>query len=233
MELLARYPNNTKLVDTGFSDEFGNSKLLMYENGVLLSNTKFSGVVYINETTFQVYGNAEFTKTGIFKIGMEVDWNAETPRQKYNKAYQAFTQNLKDRINSLNGKCFCQYPRIIDYIENRFSDDSRILQSQMQNLFLISLNSGYDSTSGVETVNYECRICKSTYVYKYRERGIDELKLKENKNQSPIGKNIIEYAPNFLTAYFNEVFCRESYIHREKLIKSDCECLINYLFELK
>ncbi|MFT4662593.1 MAG: hypothetical protein ACI8XB_002883 [Patiriisocius sp.] len=232
MKLLARYPNNTKLLDSGIEDEFGNTQLLAFENGELLNSVKVSGVVYINERTFQVYSGKDQKKQGIFKIGQGFDWDAETPRQKYNDAHEKFRQKIDSETKNIDGLCYCSFPRIIDYIENRGSDDGMILKQNFQHNFLSLQDSHYDEENDARASQMICKVCNSEYEWKYRERGIDSLRAKSIKAKT-FGEQPEDIAPNFLKALFDEVFCRTSYIYREKLEKADLKTTINYLFQRK
>ena len=232
--LLQRYPNNTLLVRVENKDECGNNQQIIYENGELLLKQKFSGVVYINKSIFEVYsGFGENEKTGILRVGEKVDWNAETPRQKMNKAYEAFDVKLNTRIAELSDSCFCSYPRILDYIENRYSEDNQYLQSNLQKLCLNFQHHSYDRNTGVETLTLLCSQCQSIFESKFRERSAIKLVLLQKGNFNQIGKDVEEYAPCYLNPLFDGLFCRESYMHREKLYKSDLLTLMNYLFEKK
>ena len=137
MKLLARYPNNTKLLDSEVEDEFGNTQILVYENGDPLTNKKVSGVVYINEKVFEVYSGKDLKKTGLFRLDKGFDWDAETPRQKYNLASTEFCKRVDLETGTLAELCYCSFPRIVDYIENRESDDSRILKQSLQHNYLV------------------------------------------------------------------------------------------------
>ncbi len=232
MKLLARYPNNTKLLDTEIEDELGNTKLLAFENDELLTSVKVSGVVYINEQTFQVYSGKDLKKQGLFKIGKGFNWDVETPRQKFDSAHEKFRDKINSETMNLNGLCYCSFPRIIDYIENRGSDDSMVLKQNFQHNFLSFQDSYYDKENDARVSKMNCKVCNSEYEWKYRERGIDSIYAK-NIIAKTVGEQPKEIAPNFLKALFDEVFCRESYIHREKLEKADLETTVKYLFSRK
>jgi hypothetical protein len=232
MKLLARYPNYTKLLDTEIEDEFGNTQLLAFENDELLTSQKVSGVVYINEQTFQVYSGKDLKKQGIFKIGEGFDWDIETPRQKYDSAHEKFRDRIKSETVNLNGLCYCSFPRIIDYIENRGSDDSMVLKQYFQHNFLSFQNSYYDKENDARVSKMNCKVCNSEYEWTYRERGIDSIYGK-NIRAKIFGEQPEEIAPNYLKALSDEVFCRESFIHRVKLEKSDLGTTVKYLFSAK
>lgn len=227
--LMARYPNNTKLINTKIPDEHGNTQALMYEDGQLLTPEKFSGVVYINETTFEIYSGTGPRKAGLFIIGKGTDWNCETPRQVINKASTVFWDILRRKFKEMEPACSCSYPRITDYLA-RNARESGYLFNLIQYHFLIVQQSSLDDTTGVATVNYTCRICNSEYEWKYKERGIDQIRMTKDRCLSKIGKEPSVNAPNYLDALFANVFCQKSYLYRNNLYESDLETLMEYLF---
>ena len=230
--LLARYPNNTKLVDTKKTDENGNTQMIMTEDGVLISEEKFSGVVYVNETTFEVFSGNRLEKTGLFKIGFGTNWNIETPRQIVNKAHVDFKEILERKIKEIEPNCLCSYPRITDYL-NRNATESVYISGVLRHSFLQFNNSKYDMQTEVETSNYNCKVCNSEFEWKYKERGIDKLTLIKNKLTNKIGKESEIEAPNFIEATNNNAYCKQSSLFRDKLFESDLNGIINYFFAKK
>lgn len=230
--LLARYPNNTKLVDTKISDENGNTQILMTEEGFIITNEKFSGVVYINKTTYEVFKGVEHNKIGIFVIGNGTNWDIETPRQLVNKAHTDFRNIFYRKIKENESKCLCSFPRISNYL-TRSSSESSYIAVALRNEFLTFINSIYDNQTEIETHNLKCKVCSSEYTWKYKERGIDELNLTKDKLVNKIGKDSEEDAPNFIDSLTDKLYCNQSYLFRHKLYESDLCDLINYLFEKK
>lgn len=231
-KLLARYSNNTKLVDTKTPDINGNTNVLMTEEGILLIAEKFSGVVYIDNKTFEVYSGVEHKKSGIFKIGEGVSWGCLTPRQIVNKAHNDFSEALKDKFSKVLNTCPCSYPRIIDYISRGCTDGFYLKKLVMDN-YLIIINSSYDPSQEIETNELNCKICHSEFEWKFKERGVDSLILKKNNCKIQVGKELAENAPNFIDALTDKVFCNQSFLYRQKLMESDLETTLNYLFEEK
>jgi len=230
MKLLARYPNNTKLIDSEIEDDFGNTQLIVYENGDPLTNYKVSGVVYINEKLFEVYSGKDLIKTGLFRVGEGFDWEAETPRQKYNRANAEFRKSVDLETKKLNELCYCSFPRIVDYIENRGSTEGWILKQIFQQKFLVAQDYFHDQENDAMATILNCKVCNSEYEWKYRERGTDALYLKIN-HAKIIGKLPTDIVPNYLQALFDEVFCKVSYISRFNLEKANLENTIDYLFD--
>jgi len=230
--VMARYPNKTKLVDTKDPDEHGNTLMIMTEDGVLISKEKYSGVVYVNEFTFEVFSGVRNRKTGIFKIGSGANWDIETPRQIVEKAHFDFKKELESKIDKIEPFCLCSYPRITNYL-TRNSSESYYLAYIIRQKFLKSTKSNYDTQTGVTTTNYNCKICDSEYIWKYRDRGIDELRLTEDKLEVKIGEEPENEAPNFINAIHDKVYCNKSYLFREKLFESNLNNVIEYLFKRK
>ncbi|MFN7913153.1 MAG: hypothetical protein ACK5QC_15120 [Bacteroidota bacterium] len=230
--LLARYPNNTKLVDTKTPDINGNTNALMTEEGKLLIAEKFSGVVYIDNKTYEVYSGKDDKKSGIFKIGEGVNWDCLTPRQIVNKAHKDFLEALNDKFSAIRKSCPCSYPRIIDYI-SRGSTEGFFLSQRIRDNYLTIVSTIYDSSQEIETNKLNCKVCHSEFEWKHKERGIDSLILTKNNCKIQIGKDVNEYAPNFIDALTDKVFCNQSFLYRQKLVESDLEITLNYLFEEK
>jgi hypothetical protein len=228
--LLARYPNKLKLVDTKIPDQNGNTQMIMTEDGNLISQEKFSGVVYVNESTFEVFSGIRHEKIGVFEIGSKTNWEIETPRQIVNKSHLDFKNKLDEKINEIKPNCACFFPRVTNYL-TRNSTESTYISGVLKHNFLIFNTSIYDSETEIETTFYNCKVCDSEYVWKYKERGIDELKLLKNKAINKIGKEIATQAPNFIDAKFDKVYCRQSYLFRDHLFESDLNGIINYLFD--
>ena len=228
--LLARYPNKLKLVDTKIPDQNGNTQMIMTEDGTLISEEKFSGVVYINESTFEVFSGIRHEKIGIFEIGNNTNWEIETPRQIVNKSHLEFKNKLEEKINEIKPNCPCFFPRVTDYL-NRNSTESSYISGVLRHDFLILNTSNYDTETKIETTYYNCKVCDSEYVYKYKERGIDELTLHKCKVINKIGKEIETQAPNFLDAIFDKAYFSQSYLFRDNLFESDLNGMINYLFD--
>lgn len=230
--LLARYPNNTKLVDTKVPDENGNTQMIMTEDGDLISEEKYSGVVYVNEFTFEVFSGVRHEKTGIFKIGSVTNWDIETPRQIVKKAHYDFKTELESKIDRIEPFCLCSYPRITDYLA-RNSSESYYLANILRHKFLKSSKSNYDTHTGITTTKYNCKICDSEYLWKYKDRGIDELMLTEDKLEVKIGEEPENEAPNFINAIHDKVYYNKSYLFRKKLFESNLNNVIEYLFKRK
>ena len=159
--LLARYPNNTKLVDTQVSDENENSQVLMTEEGVLLSEEKFSGVVYVNESTYEVFSGINHRKVGIFKINSETNWNIETPRQAVNKAHKDFKDKIEEFFREIEPNCPCSFPRIIDYLA-RGSSETSIIANIIRNQYLEHIKFTFDHQTEVESHFYTCKNCANS-----------------------------------------------------------------------
>ena len=203
---------------------------MKYEDGQLLTDDKFSGVVYINETEYEVYSGADGNKKGIFKIGLGTDWNAETPNQKIQKATILFKEQLEKQIAGIKPKCFCMYPRIINYITQRGGTEGRYLFRAFEHVYLAVDESHYDQQNKMEITKLRCKVCCSEYLWKYQERGIDAVQLIKSNPPIIIGPPVEQQAPNFLDALSGKVFCNPSYLYRQNLYESDLDTLMQYLF---
>lgn len=230
--LLARYPTKTKLIDTKIPDENGNTQMIMTEEGVLISDEKFSGVVYVNESTFEVFSGLKLEKIGVFKIGNKTNWDIETPRQIVNKAHLDFKRVLDERIKEIEPNCLCSYPRVTDYLQ-RNSTETYIISNVLRNKYLEYIDMNFDKETGIESHNYFCKICASNYLWCFQERGIDSLSMQIDKCSVKIGSEPEIQAPNFIDALTDKVYCNKSYLFRSNLFESDLNKTIIYLFQKK
>lgn len=127
--------------------------------------------------------------------------------------------------------CPCRYPRIIDYIVNRKSEDSLTLRTLIFRKYFTTANIAFNQEHEYEEITLRCQVCHSKLKHIFRERGIDEVQLMESTIEEYYGMPVKNWAPAYLAGLKPELFYRECYIERVHLFKSSLKELNDYLFE--
>lgn len=231
---LARFSNGLMQIE-----EIGKGKnsdrnkyLIVDKNFNPIVDEYFSGVVPLNEKKFEVFKD-DSTKSGIFDLDEGLDWDIKAPRVAYNEAYTTFSNLLEQELEKLVPSCFCEYPRILDYLINRHSKESGIIRRCSNRIFLKRLGNLFDKELLEEITFFLCKNCGSEYKKRYRERRTDSFEVVAINTKRTLGKEVKEFAPNYLNALFDELYYNKSYIFRRKLYKASEKEMIEYLFEKK
>lgn len=235
VKIMSRFSNKILQITNGTSDAYGNSYLLVHaDTHQAIVADYFSGVVYLNKHKFEVYQKTNHgERSGVFDLRTGIDWDIKTPRQLFNEAYETTKKTLIKNLKTLSPNCICQYPRILDYLNNRASTDTDLLKNLVLQYALHQKSHYYHKEKDEDIIEYECPNCYSIFKHRYRERGIDQLEIKDLKTHLVIGQSVKELAPVHLSALFNQLFYRSDYFHREHLFAStenEGE-MVAYLFE--
>lgn len=229
-KVVARFPNGLTQVELTAGVIDGNKFLILDKSKKPVVEERFSGVVYLNRSEFEVYKDFS-TISGILHLKTGVNWDAETPREKFQQAYAAFRSHIKDELERFSSSCICTYPRIVDYITERTSIDAELIRAEVNKLFFVQFDKKYDGRRDIHLLLYKCKHCSSSFQRSYRERGIDSLETLTIVPQEKIGKNKIAVAPTYLTALYGRLFSKRVFLGRDKLHAATMDEVLRYLFE--
>lgn len=229
--VFARFKNGFKQVRTGEKDRFGNDFRLLNLQDELVILDFLNGIVPLSGNRFQLYQKtSEGTRLGLLDEALLLDWDSDSPREVFDQAYAKTKALIDQGLNELEAVCFCSYPRIVNIVCSDFFQEQSILRSLVQHRYLKQSGHSYDESSDEYRFIYTCKHCKSTYLNRYKERGIDSFKPLEKASIDFLGLPVESMRPTYLQALFERTFYDNMYLKRARLYEASLEEMLTYLF---
>jgi hypothetical protein len=243
-----------KVIDSGFAitwefkddyaivalkdkDRFDNEWNIIDKKGVFQLKELFCRIIYEGDGSFRLQKrlpNYTIKEARFYVKTGAINWNIESYNYYYWKEYKSFQDTLRLISQKIyKTGCFCEYPRVIDYVQNRWFDDAYLLKTEF--FSHLKEETRFNQTSSGWNVVRFCPVCKSElYMHckEFREMescDIDSFKIKAKTTGVPPK----EYAPCYITGLFYKTLNSDMDYQRirTKLFFSTKRELIQYLFE--
>lgn len=222
--------NHTGIINSNF--EFVHEE--MYDEIEYLGNYKFKVKKYLN-TEFYLM------KTGIYTINEGVVWDQKYDNENLHKIkIHELTTLFLSRLQQI--RCFCQYPRIVDYILNgeAYVYDFILLRNIVMNEILDESGNIAPDKSNENILFhriYTCKICGSKYKAEYglnprQDLDINSFLQIENTCSDRKGKKTTILRPiSVISAGHLISDSRIKLLKEYNLYQTSNDNLIEYLFE--
>jgi hypothetical protein len=214
---------------------FNNELQIINRNFQFVIDEKYNQIKYLEKNEFKVVKRLDDKgreKTGTLKIGGNVVWNQESERLNdwLNKI-----ENLKSQfvLNLEKEQCFCQFPRIVDYITHRAHYDKDIMRNiAIEKLDLVDKK---DLGAYEGDLIYKCKKCNSEYLLMIRNnpRGEpDTAGFKQIKDccNLKIGEIVSKDVPTAVIHYGPRGYDGELWLEANSYFDT-VDNLIDYLFK--
>lgn len=221
--IVANFPNGFRLrrVTKGFQ--------IVDVNYDSVADQHFGFARHLGKDVFEV-GDLEGSKIGIFQVGKAVDWNADTPTKTYNKASRELEDAIRKAFASSSTDCFCGFPRVVDYVVNRYSRDARMVRRYFEKAFLKRTGYSQAPERQEHIMHNECLICGSEFQNRYKERSIDKLEIVNLKRSESAGGAVKKSVPTFLDSVHYREYKLKYNLAENHTYAASLEELLDYLF---